>query len=309
MTTLRMKKIAHATLALCVALAVCQPARAAEDMADMDHSSMNHGAPAKEAGDDMRGMDHAPGNAMEMPPMQGGVTPADARDPHGYAGGYGHGGLPSHAMSDVAYWYGLMVDRLESTQSRDNAFNAYELHTWFGKDYNRLLIKAEGEVDSGQLHEARNEVLWSHAVAPYWNTQLGARYDSGIAPHQKWLALGVQGIAPYWFEVDVTGYVAAQRRMALRLSAEYELLLTQRWILQPRIEANFYRKSDQDRGLGSGLTSLTTGLRLRYEIRREFAPYVGVEWSGKFGGTADYARAESERAHETRLLAGLRFWF
>lgn len=328
MITLRMKKITT-LLALSVVWAAGQPVHAAEDMADMDHSNMDHGtmdhgtmdhgtmdhgsmqqdAPAKDTDADMQGMDHGSGSSMDMPPMQGGSPPADARDPHGYSGGYRFDAKHSHEMSDVAYWYGLMIDRLENVQSRDNAFNAYELQAWFGKDYNRLVLKSEGEVDGGQLHEARNEVLWSHAVAPHWDTQLGARYDSGIVPHQKWLALGVQGLAPYWFEVDVTAYLAAQRRMALRLSVEYELLLTQKLILQPRVEANFYRKSDQDREIGSGLTSMSAGLRMRYEIRRQFAPYVGIEWSGKYGGTADYAREQGERTNETRLLAGLRFWF
>ena len=137
----------------------------------------------------------------------------------------------------------------------------------------------------------------------------GLRYDSGIAPDRKWLAVGVQGLAPYWFEVDAAAYIGEQGRTALRLSAEYELLLTQKLVLQPRVEANFYGQRDAARELGAGLSSLITGVRLRYEIRREFAPYVGVEWGGKFGGTADYARATGVRAHETRVVAGVRFWY
>ena len=135
------------------------------------------------------------------------------------------------------------------------------------------------------------------------------RYDSGVGPDRKWLAFGVQGLAPYWFEVDATVYAGEQGRSAFRLEAEYELLLTQKLILQPRIETNFYGRRDAARELGSGLSDLAAGVRLRYEIRRELAPYVGIERSGKFGETADFARAAGHDSQETRVVAGLRFWF
>ena len=146
-------------------------------------------------------------------------------------------------------------------------------------------------------------------MAAYWDTQLGVRHDGGEGPSRSWLAFGVQGLAPYWFEVDAAVYVGDAGRTALRLEAEYELLLTQKLILQPRVEANLYGKRDAERGLGAGLSDLTAGVRLRYEIRREFAPYVGIEWAGKFGRTADYAQAAGEDAKETRFVAGLRFWY
>jgi copper resistance protein B len=241
--------------------------------------------------------------------MKGGVAPADARDPHAYSDGYNFDQMRPHEMADEGYMGGLLVDRLERAHSRDNSFNAYDLQGWLGKDYNKLVLKAEGEGEGGKLQEARTELLWGHAQTTYWDTQLGLRYDSGIAPDRKWLGLGVQGLAPYWFEVDATAYIGEQGRTALRLSAEYELLLTQKLILQPRIEAHFYGQQDAATERGSGLSSLITGVRLRYEIRREFAPYVGAEWGGKFGGTADYARAAGVRANETRVVAGVRFWY
>ena len=146
-------------------------------------------------------------------------------------------------------------------------------------------------------------------MAVYWDTQLGVRYDSGEGPGRSWLAFGIQGLAPYWFEVDAAAYVGEEGRSALRLEAEYELLLTQKLILQPKIEMNFYGKSDVERGLGSGLSDVSVALRLRYEIRREFAPYIGIERAAKVGGTADYARAAGKDAEETRFIAGLRFWW
>ena len=119
----------------------------------------------------------------------------------------------------------------------------------------------------------------------------------------------MQGIAPYWFDVEATGYLGDQGRSALRLAASYDVLLTQKLIAQPRIDANVYGKSDPARDIGSGLSNLTAGLRLRYGFTRQFAPYVGVEWAGKFGQTADLARAAGERPRQTRLVAGVRLWF
>ena len=309
-----MQIMATATLAFVIAFACEQHAIAAEDMPGMDHSSMNgmesgkRNLVANAQATDMQGMDSAPGD-KKMPPMQGGTAPADARDPHAYSDGYDFGPIPPPKMADKSYMGALLMDRLERVQSRDKLFNAYDLQGRFGKDYNRLVLKAEGEVDRGKLHEGRTELLWAHALATYWDTQAGIRYDSGLAADRKWLALSMQGLAPYWFEVDAAAYIGEQGRTALRVSAEYEFLLTQKLILQPRVETNFYGQQDAARELGSGLSSLITGVRLRYEIRREFAPYVGVEWGGKFGGTADYARAAGVRASETRVVTGVRFWY
>ena len=272
--------------------------------AQIDHSKMDHGGapPKKEAAMGSEGgMDHGA--------TQGGPAPPDARDPHAYSGGYTLDPARPLRMADEHNFSSLLVDNLEAVRTRKNTFTAYDLQAWFGRDYDRAVLKAEGEVDGGRLEDARTELLWGHAVAAYWNTQLGVRYDSGENPDRKWLAFGIQGLAPYWFEVDAAVYVGEQGRTALRLDAEYELLLTQRLILQPKIETNFYGKADAARGLGSGLSDAAVALRLRYEIRREFAPYVGIERARKFGGTADRARTAGKDADETRLVAGLRFWF
>ncbi len=203
----------------------------------------------------------------------------------------------------------MLLDRLERVYTKDGNATAYDAQAWFGGTYDRLVLKAEGDVAKGKLEEARTEVLWGHAIASYWDTQLGVRQDSGTGPDRTWLAFGIQGLAPYWFNVDATVYVGSSGRAALRLSGEYELLLTQRLILQPRMEVNLYRQRDEARGLGSGLADAAAGLRLRYEFSRQFAPYVGVEWAGKFGQTADFARAEGQRTRETRYVAGVRLWF
>jgi copper resistance protein B len=249
--------------------------------------------------------------------MQGGSAPPDARDPNAYSGGYtlesGPYALPGPRLlrlSDEHYFGSVLVDRLEWAHSNDGGAGDYEATAWFGNSYNRLVIKAEGEVARSELQEARTEALWGHAVATYWDAQLGVRNDyTNGGSSRNWLAFGVQGLAPYWFELDVTGYIGNDGRTALRLAGEYELLLTQKLILQPRAEANLYGKSDAENGIGSGLSDLSVGLRLRYEITRQFAPYIGVAWAGKFGQTADMALADGEKTNDTTWVVGLRFWF
>lgn len=265
-----------------------------------------------QSGHDMAAVNH---DSMSI---QGGPTSTDGRDPHEYAGGYtldsGKYVLPGPRelkLADEHNFGSLLVDRLEHVRPRDNGESktAYGIQAWFGRDYDRIVIKAEGEHARGQLQEARTELLWSHAIASYWDAQLGLRQESGVGPDRGWLALGVQGLAPYWFGVDATAYLGRNGRTALRLGTEYELLLTQRLILQPRAEFNLYGNGDLDRGIGSGLSDGVFGLRLRYEVSRQFAPYVGVESITKYGQTADLARNAGEPAGGTSWVTGLRFWF
>ncbi len=268
-----------------------------------DHERMTMEQPMGSASMDHGAMSDAMGKADEESGVSG------ARDPHAYSDGYTFDSLTRPVEADEMNFGMLLVDRFESVRTSGNTSLTYDLQGWYGRDYNRLVLKAEGDIDAGELEEARTELLWGHAIAPFWDTQLGVRQDSGVTPDRNWLAFGIQGLAPYWFELDVAGYVGDEGRTALRLDGEYDLLLAQRLILQPSLEADFYGKRDAERALGSGLSDLTAGVRLRYEIRREFAPYVGIEWASKFGGTADYARAAGLDTKETRAVAGVRFWF
>jgi len=263
----------------------------------------------------MQGMEQATpmqksSGAMVQRSMQGGSAPADARDPHAYSDGYDFGPIPRPRFADEQNFAALLVDRFEAVRNDGDTRGLYDLQAWYGRTYDRVVLKAEGEINNGKLEEADTELLWSHAVATFWDAQLGFRYDSrNEGPDRSWLAFGFQGLAPYWFELDITAYLGESGRSALGFEAEYELLFTQKLILQPRLEANVYGKDDPERARGSGLSDITAGLRLRYEIRREFAPYVGIEWAGRFGGTADYVRAAGESTDETRVVAGVRFWF
>ena len=246
--------------------------------------------------------------AMDMGPVQGGSPPPDARDPHAYSGGQDFGPLKLE-LADARRLASLRVDNLEVVRTRGNTFVPYDLEAWYGRTYDRAVLKAEGDIDGGELAEARTELLWGHAFAAFWDSQLGVRYDSGAGPNREWLAFGVEGIAPYWFEIEATAYLGEAGQSALRLDASYDLLLTQKLVLQPRIEANIYGKRDVERGLGSGLSDVSAALRVRYEIRRELAPYFGIEWVRKYGETEDLARAAGDDPNDARLVAGLRFWF
>ena len=247
--------------------------------------------------------------------MQGGSAPADARDPHAYSDGYtltegpyAQPGPRQLKLADEHAFWSVLGDRLEYNEGSDST--VYDLQGWYGTTYDRFVIKAEGDIADGALEESSTDLLWGHALNAYFDTQLGVRLDQyNEGKDRQWLAFGVQGLAPYWFELDVTAYVGDDGRTALSAEAEYELLLTQRLILQPRAELNLYGKDDLDNRLGSGLSDLALGLRLRYEFSRQFSPYIGVEWTDTYGDTADYRRAAGQDTSGTQFVAGLRFWF
>lgn len=257
----------------------------------------------------MSGSSMPPMQGMSMSSMQGGKAPADARSPD-YSDGYRYTDMPGMAMSDHAKLATLYLDQLEYAYDNHGRGGAFvDGDAWYGGDFNKLWMKAEGDYAQGALQDLRTEALWDHAVTTYWDTQLGVRHDFGTGPGRTWAALGIQGLAPYWFDTEATLYVGQEGRTAARVQFEYEELLTQRLVLQPKLEANLYGKSDPRRGIGSGLSDTEFGLRLRYEIRREFGPYVGLVWRQRYGRTADLARAQGYPASELQLVAGLHVWY
>jgi copper resistance protein B len=231
------------------------------------------------------------------------------RDPNAYSDGIDFSHLAKPKMGEHALIGSLIADRLEMASARRDFSMVYDWQAWYGLDDDRLLVRAEGEIESGSFKNARNELLWAHALTAFWDTQVGIRYDSGLGQDRAWGALGVQGYAPYWLYVEATGYVGEEGRTAFRLELEYDLIITQKLILQPRIETNFYSESDPSRLVSSGLSNIEAGLRLRYEIIREFAPYIGIEWASTFGSAADKIRAQGNKPEETRFIAGVHFWF
>lgn len=213
--------------------------------------------------------------------------------------------MASHMDDDplVAVFRG---DRLE--YSDDDALG-WDLRIGAGGAFDKLWLRSEGERRDRHLQHATTELAWHHATGPWWDRTLGVRHDAHPGGADRdWLALGVQGLAPYKFEVQATAYLGQGGRLAARLEAEYELLLTNRLILQPQLEANLYGRDDNANGLGSGLSDAALGLRLRYEFSRRFAPYVGHVWTRRFGGTACQAAATDEPDAERRWVLGVRFW-
>ncbi len=225
-----------------------------------------------------------------------------------YSTGVSSSMMPGMEMTGRAVGM-LRVNQLEAFHGHGGSGLRWEVEGWYGKDLDKLGLRSEGERRRGNLEDADLEIFWSHAVAPYWNTQLGMRQDLGEGPKRSWAAFGVQGLAPYWFELQATGYLDVSGRTAARVRADYELLFTQRLILQPEMEMNLYGKSDSVRRLGAGLTDVQLGLRLRYEIHRRFAPYLGVNWTRRLGATASYARQDNQPVAEWQLVGGVRFWF
>lgn len=217
-------------------------------------------------------------------------------------------GLEGHAVHGEGLHYFVLFEQVEWQGTGSGGANL-ENTTWIGGDINRLWLRAETESEDTRVEKASIHALWGRSVSRWWDVVAGVRQDFRPGEPQTWAAVGIQGLAPYWFEIEATAYVGAGGRTRARFEAEYDLLLTNRLVLQPVAELELYGKDDPARGIGAGFSSIETGLRLRYEIRRELAPYVGVTWERKLFRTADLARAEGEDSGGARLAFGLRTWF
>lgn len=206
--------------------------------------------------------------------------------------------------------YKLLVDRAE-TRVRDGS-DGYllDLQAWYGGDIDKLWLKSEVEGDWGRKPEhAEVQALWSHAIDPWFDLQSGVRQDLQSGPRRTHLVVGIQGLAPYWWEVDGAIFLSNKGEVTARAEAEYDLRITQKLILQPRIEVGLSLQDVPELTVGSGLTEAALGMRLRYQMSPLVAPYIGVEYERAFGNTGKYLRAEGEDLGGLNLLAGVRFWF
>ena len=216
-----------------------------------------------------------------------------------------HHGM-QHASERTGY---LLFDRLEAWDSDPGTGQAWEATGWWGGDTRRLWLRSEGERVDGRTEQAHVELLYGRSVSPWWDVLAGVRHDMAPGASRDWLAVGMQGLAPYLVEVSATAYMGTSGRSRLDVEAEYDLLLTNRLILQPVLEASAHGEADPARGVGSGLSTLEAGLRLRYEPNRHVAPYIGVVHERSFGETARLRRAEGGPGRDTHVVAGIRFWF
>lgn len=205
----------------------------------------------------------------------------------------------------------ILFDQFENrTNGPDNVLR-WDGQGWIGTDMNRLWLKSEGFLDNNKVTDGDVEAFYDHPIprVRYFDAQIGVREDLDSGPRRTWGAVGIEGLAPYFFEIEPTFYFRDGGHVAGRLTTTYDLLITQRLIAQPELEMNFYSKRDLQRLIGTGLSDLDTGLRLRYEISRKFAPYIGFAYTRKFGDTATLSRQAGETVSAPRLIFGLRFWY
>jgi copper resistance protein B len=217
--------------------------------------------------------------------------------------------VEGHAVHDQAVHSFVLLDQLEWQAAGSEWGINLDSRGWVGRDRDRLWLRAEGDTERDRVGEAQAHLLYGRQISRWWDIVAGIRQDFRPGPPQTWAAVGIQGLAPYWFEVEATGYVGASGRTHAKIEVEYELLVTNRLVVQPLVEVELVGKSDPERGMGAGLSTTDAGFRVRYEIRREFAPYVGVTWSTKWGETADFAEAAGEETGGARVLTGVRLWF
>lgn len=256
-------------------------------MEGMDHSKIDHSA-----------MGHGTGTLVTPIPV---VTDADRRAAFPEVHLHHLHGTAVHSM-----W---LLDRLEVSDADPGTALGWEASAWIGGDVQKLWLRTEGEAVDGTIEHGDVEVLYGRGVRAWWDVVAGVRRDIGDGPARTWAAFGVQGLAPYKFEVAATAYAGPSGRTAARVEAEYETLFTNRLILQWQAEANAYGKSDPLAGIGSGLSTLEAGLRLRYEVSRQFALYIGIQHEQAIGNTADLRHAGGHGASDTRVVAGARVWF
>lgn len=279
-------------------------------MEGMDHSKMEPGS--------MEGMDHSQMDhgAMDMAPIPDAPPPAGAGSgpPRAADAIWGADAMRGsrEALRDEQggqsyFWF--QGDRAEYRVRQGKDGYLWDVQGWYGGDTDKFWFKSEGEGSFGEPAEsAEVQALYSKAIGPWWDFQVGARQDL-TGPNRTHAVIGIQGLAPYLFEVDAAAFLSTKGDLTARIEAELDQRITQRLILQPRAEANLSAQDVPELGIGAGVDSIEVGLRLRYEFAREFAPYIGVEQEWKLGQSADYARLAGEDPSVTNYVIGVRFWF
>lgn len=214
------------------------------------------------------------------------------------------------AAEDTAIYTFLEVDQLEYRVRDGKEALAWDMQGWVGGDYEKAWFKSEGEAPvGGRAETAEVQLLYSRLIDDFFDVQLGLRQDFKPDPDRTHAVVALHGLAKYFFETDLSAFISNKGEVSFRAGAEIDLRVTQRLVLQPSAEANFAVQSVAEREIGSGWNDIELGLRLRYEIAREFAPYVGIHWERKIGETANIARADGERVDSLALVTGVRFWF
>lgn len=215
----------------------------------------------------------------------------------------------AHEVGGMGYSL-VMLDLAEVGFQKGRETYRFEGEAFTGGNINRFGVKFEGEGAFGErIDDLELQALYSRAIAPYWNLQAGIRYDIKPDPSRSYAVLGVEGMAPYWFKINAAAFLSKKGEVRARIEGSYDLRLTQSLILQPRVEANLSFQDIPAIGIGSGVTDFEAGVRLRYEIKQEIAPYIGVEWRKQTGDTARFTRLTGEDANSISFVTGIRLWF
>lgn len=295
---------------------------AGDDMATMPGMTMRDAPAEAPAGQDMGAMPGMDMGAAMSDHKAGGTAlpPGNAPAPAPPTDHYADRSFPPEEMARVradlykehggGTFHQVMFNLAEYQARKGSDGFRWDGEAWLGGDINRLVLKSEGEgAFRGGVDSAEIQALYSRAIDPYWNVQAGVRHDFQPNPSRTYATIGIEGLAPYWFEVEGALFLSDKGDVLARVEGYYDQRITQRLILQPRVELNFSAQDVPENRIGSGLSSAELGLRLRYEIRREFAPYVGISYERKVGDTARYARADGERTRSTSFVFGIRTWF
>lgn len=290
-----------------------EPSAPTDPMAGMDHGQMDHGQMGHDHMGHAAAADRAaisPGPTLETPPpAEAGSGPPRAADAVWGAEAMRasredlqrtHGDFP-------VFWF--QADRVETQVREGHDGFLWDVQGYYGGPTSRFWFKSEGEGSYGEpIDDAEVQALYARAIAPFWDVQAGIRHDLA-GPSTTHAVIGVQGLAPYMFEVDAALFLSHRGDITARVEAELDQRITQSLIVQPRAEINLSAQDIPRLGIGAGIDKVEVGVRLRYEIVREFAPYVGIEQSWRVGGSADYARARGEHPGVTNYVVGIRSWF
>lgn len=217
--------------------------------------------------------------------------------------------LQGHAVHDTGVHFLVLLDQLEMQVTGDGAGALWDTKAWVGGDINRIWLRTEADYHGGEFESAEGHLMLGRSISRWWTLVGGFRQDFAPGVGRTWAAVGLQGLAPQWFDVEATAYIGESARTAFRIDAEYDWLWSDKLVVQPLVEMNLFGKDDPERGVGSGLSTVEFGARVRYEIRREVAPYAGLVWHRKVFGTGDYAREQGDSVGGWRLVTGVRVWF
>jgi copper resistance protein B len=250
--------------------------------------------------------------AFLVPALLGLLGTSEAGAQPAASQGSAHASSAHDPASHEVYFGAVLFEKLEWGIGLGGAPNIarWDGQAWYGTDYDKVWLKTQGELEKGRRAEnAEVQLLYSRLIGYYWDFQAGVRYDPRPRPDRAYGVIGIQGLAPGLFEVDLQAFVSERGDLSARFELSYDLYVTQRLVLQPNLEVNVAAQRVPELGVNSGISDIEAGFRLRYEFTREVAPYIGVNYTRRFGEAARYARAEGGKVEAFEFVSGVRLYF